>query len=176
MDLDALCKAHNWTEEHATLASWVIFAPWAHPFWHSYQLVLVHLRPMNDGRPTKMYLPDATHEMWLEAINPEWKLNLLEHPATLRPTNFAAQWVESSDDSAREKIAKCVREICNGTLSPDTDFTQAWIARFNDRMIRGNSARAGETKIIIQNGEQRSEVVFDPKAPDAKPQPGAGFF
>src|SRR5215831_4724961 len=55
-------------EDDATLAHWVIEAPWAHPCWHSYSLVLIHLRPMPDGRETKFYLPCASHEMWLYAL------------------------------------------------------------------------------------------------------------
>lgn len=35
-------------ENDATLVHWVIEARWAHPCWHSYSLVLVHLRPLPD--------------------------------------------------------------------------------------------------------------------------------
>lgn len=49
--------------DDATVAMWVIEARYAHPVWHSYLLVLVHLRPMADLRETVFYLQGATHEL-----------------------------------------------------------------------------------------------------------------
>ena len=82
-------------EDDAGVAQWVVEAPWAHPLWHSYLLALVHLRPMPDGRPTKLYLIGATHELWLYALNPEHPREPLivgkNGARYLQPINFAAQ-------------------------------------------------------------------------------------
>lgn len=125
----------------ATLDHWVVEAPWAHPAWHSYSIVLVHLRPMADGRKTKFYIDDATHEMWVYAIDPQANRNKLianglVKGAWLHPGNFAAQFIEIRDELARERIRKAVQEICDGRLSPDTDYTRMWIERFGDNMMR----------------------------------------
>src|SRR6185369_6380027 len=47
----------------AGLAHWIIEAPWAHPVWHSYVLVLIHLRPLVGFEKPHLYLDCATHEL-----------------------------------------------------------------------------------------------------------------
>lgn len=128
-------------ENDATLAHWIVEAPWAHPAWHSYSIVLVHLRPMPDNQETIFYLDDATHEMWLYALNPECDRNpvieraIVEGPCWLHPGNFAAQFIEITDDLARFRVKDAVRMICDGTLSPDTDFRSMWEHLFGDNMM-----------------------------------------
>jgi hypothetical protein len=128
-------------EEDATLVHWLIEAPWAHPAWHSYSLVLVHLRPLPDGRDTFFYLPCASHEMWLWAIDAgEDRRPLIATGVVqghwLQPQNFAAQFTEESDAAALARIERAVQEICDGVLSPDTDFKRDWVKRFGDNMIK----------------------------------------
>ena len=128
-------------EDDATLIDWVIEAPWAHPVWHSYSLVLVHLRPMPDGRETKFHLPCASHEMWLYALDarrdrrPLIATGIVEGH-WLQPGNFAAQFIEANDADALARVARTVQDICDGVLSPDTDFMREWIARFGDNMTK----------------------------------------
>lgn len=127
-------------ENDPTLVHWVIRADWAHPFWHSYSLVLVHLRPLPSVREPDIYLPGATHEMWLHALNPDYsdealiKMGIVAPLQWLTPTNFAAQLIET-DENALARIEEAVKEICSGTLSPDTDFVQMWILKFGDSMM-----------------------------------------
>lgn len=72
VDLEkALALHHVKPEDDACLVHWIVEAAWAHPLWHSYSIVLIHLRPLPDGRPTKFYLEGATHEIWVYAINPD---------------------------------------------------------------------------------------------------------
>jgi hypothetical protein len=128
-------------EDDAALVHWVIEAPWAHPCWHSYSLVMVHLRPMADGRETKFYLPCASHELWLYALDPDADRGELLATAIvgscwLRPGNFAGQFVELGDADALARVERTVREICDGSLSPDTDFQREWVKRFGDNMIK----------------------------------------
>lgn len=128
----------------ATVAGWIIAAPWAHPFWHSYRLVLIHLRPMPDNRPTKFYLPGATHEIWLEALDPDHPRQSAVDgsPAhTLRPMNFGAQFIEASDADAAARIASSVKMICDGLLNPDTDAIRQWVALYGDNMLRDRERR-----------------------------------
>jgi len=128
-------------EDDATLVHWVIEAPWAHPIWHSYSLILVHLRPMPDGRKTLMYVDDATHELWLYALNPEIDRNPMVRTGLvegnfLTPVNYASQFVEVDDALALFRIQQAVQEICNGTLSPDVDFSSMWVDRFGNNMMK----------------------------------------
>ncbi len=128
-------------EDDATLAHWIVEAPWAHPGWHSYSIVLVHLRPMADDRPTTFYLDDATHEMWVFALDPEMDRNPIiltgiVAGSWLQPKNFAAQFIEINDDLALIRIRQAVQAICDGTLSPDTDWMSAWAKLFGDNMIK----------------------------------------
>lgn len=115
------------------LGVWIVWAPWAHPVWHSYVLSLIHLRPIPGEADANIYREGATHELVLLALNPEHRAGKL---STLYPANFAAQLIEDSDDKAQEICEHAVREICQGILSPDTDFRSMWIDRFGGSMVR----------------------------------------
>lgn len=129
------------TSEDAALAHWIVEAPWAHPIWHSYFIVLIHLRPLPDI-PTYIYLKGATHELWVIAIDPKAnRQEILDRAIDsnkwlLHPLNFAAQMVEENDRLAIARIEQAVQDIVDGKLNPDTDFSHQWITRFGDNMVR----------------------------------------
>ncbi len=54
----------------------------------------------------------------------------------MSPGNFASQFVEISDELARERVKAAVQKVCDGQLSPDTDFTSQWIKLFGDCMMK----------------------------------------
>lgn len=143
LDQEARVKAQGFSPEHdATLASWIVAAPWAHPFWFNYWIYLCHLRPIDRGEgpiPTKFHLEGATHEMWVAALSPEVPLKEqleADVPAYLTPNNFAAQMIYPSDEVAKQHIERAVRDILAMQLSPDTDFRSQWVARFGSSMVR----------------------------------------
>lgn len=156
-------------DDDATIASWVIEAPWANMMWHSYNLFVLHLRQMPDKRPLIIHLPGATHELGLFALDPEWRLDLTQNPRWLHPGNFAAQFVAGSDESAAQHIMDCVTDIVGGRLNPDTDATQSWIQRFNASMIKGDPKDVGATKLQFGTPGNVREIVVDPQAPGQKP-------
>lgn len=129
-------------EEDASIALWIIEAPMTHPFWHSYVISLVHLRPIPVAHETLIYLDGATHEIVLSALNPDVDRNDLftgkinPVAASLRPSNFAAQLIEESDESAMARVRNAVQAVCDGRLSPDTDFIRDWVAIFGDNMMK----------------------------------------
>lgn len=145
-DMDAVYAHHNYSREWGSeVATWLVEAPWAHPFWHSYMIHLQHLRPITSGplvgkeKDIVFHLPGATHELWVKALDPDQprqeQLDTgLWRP--LSPSNFAAQIIASSDAAALERVENAVREICAGQLSPDTDYRSFWVARFGDNMIK----------------------------------------
>ena len=144
-------KHHN--PDDATVAGWIISAPWAHPVWHSYMLFVVHLRTIEGRPPPKKSFVEATHEIMLFAHNPEVPYqNVIDAPAYLLPANFVAQFVCATDEAAKIKCEQCVMEIVKGQLSPDTDHIQSWIARFNASMIKGDPKDAGRTQIKAKDG------------------------
>ena len=148
--------------EDATLCAWVIEAPWAHPVWHSYCLILVHLRPMPDGRETLFYLKGATHEISLWAMDPERDRNALLsgdefQGQLLRPANFASQFIADDDAAALAKVSAVVMRVVEGRLSPDTDYVRHWANLFGANMLRRG---AGETRIVVQGAEGATEIVI----------------
>ena len=130
-------------EQDASLDHWVVEAPWAHPAWHSYSVILLHLRalPGEEKGATHFYIPDATHELIVHALDPDKDRRDLIRTAIpkghwLNPCNFAAQFIEITDDLARERVRNTVQMICDGKLSPDTDFQRDWVQLYNNSMIK----------------------------------------
>lgn len=124
----------------ATVALWVVEAPYAHPIWHSYAIVVVHLRPVLGLRPAIKYLADATHEISVHALNPRaQRARMLRGPINpsewLQPCNFAAQFAVRTDEDAREAVKRTVMMVCSGRLSPDTDHQRAWVQIYGDNML-----------------------------------------
>lgn len=137
--------------QDATLAMWIVEAPWAHPVGHSYAVILVHLRDMPDGRKTLRCNPLGTHEIWVWALDPEADRNgMLDNPNTgvqsfaLHPINYAGQFVEVEDSLAIERVRASVQAICDGKLSPDTDARWDWAKLYGDWMFKD---RPGGTRM-----------------------------
>jgi hypothetical protein len=154
VDLSAMRKQANVAEEEdGTIAGWLIEAPWAHPIWHSYALILVHLRPLTDfAKEPKWYLEGASHEMWLYALDPaldrERALSDIKVFAKgwMTPKNFAAQLKLESDHAAIETIkVRGIQPILHGALSPDSDYMRVWASIFGDNMLldRESGMRGG---------------------------------
>jgi hypothetical protein len=126
----------------AGVDAWLVEAEWAHSHWHSYFISLIHLRPTPGLLLPKVYVPHATHEFVLHALDPAGDRDRLLSEGVgswcpcLTPANFAAQFIEATDDLARERIRDAVERICAGSLSPDTDFTRQWVRLFGSGMLR----------------------------------------
>ena len=126
--------------EDATVCSWLVEAPDAHPFWHSYWVFCIHLRPLIIPRPVTFYLLGATHELGVWALDPKFsRQQFLQDgvPHMLTPGNFAGQFMEPNDAEAFKRVEKSVHEICAGELSPDTDFLRQWVKRYGAHMVKG---------------------------------------
>lgn len=119
---------------HAFVALWIVEAPWAHKFWHSYMLATIHLRPLAGVAPPVVVEFGATHEISLYALDPSHPRGpaIAEHQAIrlLYPPNYVGQFKSDGDAYAAGRAEQTVREICEGLLSPDTDFRSEWVRRF----------------------------------------------
>lgn len=122
-----------------SVAGWLIEAPFAHPLWHSYWLVVVSLAP-SPFNPTEpiIHLPGATHELWLYALDPKQPRQDIFRkgiPGVLFPMNFAAQLIDTNA-GVMDRLREAVVDILEGRLSPDTDWIQVWATRFGNNMLR----------------------------------------
>lgn len=160
MDMEAMAAAQG-GRPHAGLAAWIVEADWAHPWWHSYWVALVHLRPCEGVQAPVVQLVGATHEVMVYALDPMRTPSLGDVPALLLPANFVGQWVEASDAEAVAKVEGHVAEILRGELSPDTDHRRAWVERFS-----GSNLKPGALlpDMLISDGEGGVAVVGSGKA------------
>ncbi len=114
----------------ACLGSVLLYRPEAHPLWHSYQVSLVHLRPMEGVRDGSLTSPDATHEIHIFALDPESTPDPAD-PSTierLRPPNLVYQLRGRTDDGALDIFRAFVADLSSGVLNPDTDRRSAQLA------------------------------------------------
>lgn len=120
-------------------ATWLITAPWAHPAWSQYALLLYDLTTPADPAP-QVYLDGATHELLLFALDPSNPIPVMTAAALvadcqfrlLEPPNHGYQFKAESDAAAVARLQQVVDEIEARRLSPDTDFRAAWNTLFND--------------------------------------------
>lgn len=118
-------------------ATWLITAPWAHPLWSQYALLLTDLTtPI--GTPPVIHLDGATHEVLLYALDPKYPIANVQvmiaekqfHP--LNPPNHGYQFKAESDDAAVVRLQEVVDQIEARRLSPDTDLRLPWNLLFRD--------------------------------------------
>lgn len=125
----------------AMVEHWIVEAPWSHEIVHSYSIVLVHLRSMSEKKPVTRYLPGATHEVALRAINPMAdRGEMLRQPINLgnwlEPPVFAAQIVEPDDAAASVRVKRATELVCEGRISPEPSHVKSWAELFGDNMLR----------------------------------------
>jgi hypothetical protein len=127
----------------AGLASWFVFAPEYHPFWHWYLLSVIHLRPLQDcSHPVCRSYPEAAYELLVLALDPDVEPDVedfakAEH-GILMPPNLAYQFhltdpdaaiqsEEPADSHAVTLLALFVKAACGG-MSLDTDARRLQLA------------------------------------------------
>lgn len=127
------------SDGQAMAAAWIIHAPWAHPAWSTYLVMVTDLTtPMK--RSAVLVRDDMTHETVVFAMNPYVDIPSLDEmfvsgkamEYTLSPANYGYQFKASSDEKAIERIQGLVDNIAERTLSPDTDFRAMWDRIFID--------------------------------------------
>jgi hypothetical protein len=114
--------------ERATLAVYLVYAPWMHDQWAWHYVGLVHLRPIPGAPPAYLEMPDATHELVAAAIDP--RQPLLEGGRFtlhfLHPPDITQQFTASRDAEALLTVEQALRECVAGRLSLDQDFRRSW--------------------------------------------------
>jgi hypothetical protein len=123
-------------DQQAVLAFWQATIPGAHPFWHSYAISVIHLRPIAGVKDAHKHYPEAVYEICVLALDPDKPLsdpkdggNFEMKP--LVPLNLQFQFHGITDEQAGDLARALVGEYVSGRISPDTDFRS-----YNIRFVR----------------------------------------
>lgn len=113
----------------ASLESFLVNVPNAHPFWAFWIVSVIHLRDLPGVPPAKKTYPEATHEFLIVSLNPEKgppNPDDIETLHPLTPPDVSEQFSGVTDAQAVAVNALCVRAIVDGLLSPDSDYRRLW--------------------------------------------------
>lgn len=123
-------------QQIATLSTWLVNRPGAHPFWEWWTVTVVHLREV-DGLPeaARVY-PEAEYEFQIRTLDPE--VSPTPHPDMvdegydyIDPPDVIEQFHGINDRQAQALCSMAIQEILDGHLSPDENFRAEW-----DKLIR----------------------------------------
>lgn len=114
--------------------TWLITAPWAHPWWKDYLLALYPI----DHPDCVHFKAGVTHEFILYALE-DGKLpeidadgNVLGPFHKLTPANHGYQFRAENNDAAIKRMQEIVDAIDRMQVSPDTDYRSQWDQAFSD--------------------------------------------
>src|SRR3546814_905496 len=114
-----------------TLAMYLLTAPFAHPAWSQYIMGVVMLDDRPDFPPPKLHFPEATHELFVFALDPGYgpydPLSIKpfiekEKLPLLTPVSVVVQF--NSNDAHRKTLSEyAARDVVDGRLSPEPPFS-----------------------------------------------------
>lgn len=114
-------------DQGATVAAWFLSCPRQSPAWEHYLLKVLHLRPIEGGRPVNLAREGATHEVLLVALDPDRKP--VPHDAQtwlhLYPVNAAEQLVLPHDGAARVAVEIAAQLVMHGVLPAEPPLSGA---------------------------------------------------
>lgn len=127
MDMSAREQRPDWA---ATLTSILLNCPGAHPAWQHWMCSVIHLRELPGVKSAIKRFPEATHEIMVVALDPRYELpdpDHFEQPFHyLLPLDHVVQLEVPSDAAAVQVLETMVRACCDGIMSPDSDWREAW--------------------------------------------------
>jgi hypothetical protein len=126
MDMAAYMVKHPDSDARATLKSWIVNCPSAHPLWDNYMIALITLKDIPGIKPAQIRMQDATHEIIVGAIHSYRVPTIDDSVSCLSPMNYTGQFSIKNDDAAIERLDQTIRLICDGRLNPDTDAVGQW--------------------------------------------------
>lgn len=120
---------------HETMigASYLIFAPQAHPLWSWHVMMGVALRDVPGVPEAHRHYAEAEYEMMIWALDPNhpppdpraWPLPGGLH--LLNPPDAVVQFHGTGDDGAAQVLELCAHAVADGVLVPDSDHAGAWL-------------------------------------------------
>lgn len=147
------------TRAEQTLVMWLLDAPQAHPFWTQYLLSVVMLDDHPDFPPANKHFPEATHELFVFALNPDYGPHdeetlkpFMEKGSLpiLQPINVVQQFKATGEQM--KKLVRCaVQDVVDGKLSPEAPFStesnnKYWGAVLNKYLANPFLMESDETK------------------------------
>lgn len=121
-----------------TVCHWLLRAPQAHPLWAQYMMTCVRLRDLPGWPPPHRQFPEATHELFVVALNPEHGPYDAAKVAGyaeqggglpfLTPVNIAEQFT-AADGEMTALAAWAAWGVTVGALWPETADAPAKIRR-----------------------------------------------
>jgi hypothetical protein len=113
------------SSQHTTIVGWILHCPWAHPMWANYALAIVHLREAPGIKDAHKKFPEATHEIQVLALHPDWNGDPYAL-SMLMPPNLIEQATFIDDIAASQWLGDRIQQILRAELSPDSDYRKAW--------------------------------------------------
>lgn len=116
----------------ATLATWLIDAPLAHPAWRWHCIYLVHLRELPGQQAATLKTPESTHEVGVFALAdiddtayvPD--LDDVKSWKFLTPPDAVVQVENLDDKQALDMLEVVIASVAKGELVPDSDHRRLW--------------------------------------------------
>jgi hypothetical protein len=127
-----ITKESDVLAHQASLASWIVNVPGAHPFWSYWMVAVCHLRDIPGVKPAIKQYPSAEYEFLIASIDPErcpdptTEQALAEGLPLLSPIDVAEQFHGVKDQDAFRVCEAAIRAIVNGQVSPDQDYRPIW--------------------------------------------------
>lgn len=130
VDINKAHEREGTTRENDRIrGAWVIHAPWAHPVFHKFAVLVASMKGLP---PERTHVPGATHEIIVAALHPEHEPVVDGRNVLLQPFNFVGQFAADSDDDALTRIMQDVSAIAAGNLNPDEAGQPQWMLRYGD--------------------------------------------
>lgn len=125
-------------DQMATLKAWLMHLPKQSPAWSHYMLGVIHLRPIEGGRPVNKHAPDVEHEIIMCALDPESKpdANNVNTLVPLHPINYSIQFAGLSDEKAIETAQLLVTGFAEGGFLAEPDGFVVGYVRAREHFYR----------------------------------------
>ena len=140
--LDLPIQKKDW---EACVSCWLLYCPGQSMAWDRFLFSAIHLRPIEDVKPAVINLPNASHEVILVALNPDYMPdpNDTETWHMLLPINVMEQVELPDDQAARSLMRACVVAVVHGSLPAEPALAGA-IEPWHTTLIKTSAHFRGE--------------------------------
>lgn len=111
----------------STLDTWLIDAPYWHPWWSQYVLVPSTLADLPEHPPAVRHRDGTTHEITVLALDPDHPTSvqrlLIDPLHYMEPASVCEQFVALEDRQAVEIGFMCTEAACFGKLNLEPSFS-----------------------------------------------------
>lgn len=123
-------KGMDHPADDASLAVWLVHAPWMALAWHWHYAAVVHLRELpGQSRPPTITITGGTHEFLSMAVDPATQPDLSRPWSQLKflsPISIVQQFVAENDAEALARVEANLELVAKGQLSLESDGREPW--------------------------------------------------